>query len=76
MVCEKCEVKFFHRSVLINSQAIKVSLLEKGFLDVLAEEFANMPMFDGKWLNTQVIPIKKDFMDIDYGNQGIIVEVY
>ena len=75
MLCEKCEVKFFHRNVLINSQAIKVALLEKGALDVLAEQYANMPMFRGEILNTQVRPIKNDNLNLDYGNNRILVEV-
>ena len=75
MVCEKCEVRFYHRKVLINSQAIKVSLLEKGALDILAEEYANMPMFQGEILNTRVRPIKNDNLNLDYGNNRILVEV-
>ena len=74
-MCEKCEVRFIHRNVLLNSQAIKVALLEKGFLDVLAEEFATMPMFRGKVLNIQIRPIKKDVMDLRFRNNEIIVEV-
>ena len=75
MVCEKCEVRFYHQSVLINSQAIKVALLEKGALDVLAEEYLSMPMFRGKWLNVLIIPIKKDIMNLDFRNNEILVEV-
>ena len=74
MVCEKCEVRFFHRNVLINSQVIKVALLEKGALDMLAEQYLTMPMFRGKWLNAQVIPIKNDNLNLDYGNNRILVE--
>ena len=75
MICEKCDVRFYHRNVLINSQAIKVALLEKGALDVLAKEYLAMPMFQGKRLNAQVIPIKKDVMDLGFRNNEILVEV-
>ena len=75
MMCEKCEVRFYHRNVLINSQAIKVALLKKGALDLLAEQYATMPMFRGEILNTQVRPIKKDVMDLGFRNNGILVEV-
>lgn len=73
---KNCEVRFYHRGILISSQAIKLELLKKGFLDFLAEEFSSMPMFRGKLLNVQIKPIKKNVLDLDFqNNNNILLEV-
>ena len=73
--CRKCEVRFYSRGILINAQAIKMSLLEKGLLDALAEEYASMPMFKGETLNVRVRPIKEDNSHLGFTNDQIFVEV-
>jgi len=74
VVCEKCEVRFYYRKVLLNSQAIKVSLLKKGWLDRLAEDYAIMPMYREDVLNIRVKPIKNDNLETDFKNNRILVE--
>ena len=74
MICEKCEVKFYYQNKRICSQVISVVLLEKGFLDTLTESYLNNPIYPEKRFNIQVIPIKKDFMDLDFRNNEILME--
>lgn len=75
MYQEKCEVGFyrFSNSEHLQTQQIRVDLLQKGYLWELAE--AICLSYNCEMINVQVKKMKDDCFDLDTGHHKIIVEV-